>query len=114
MILTIAQLPALIVLLPVIVYVFSVESTAIASIFAIWSIAVGFSDAILKPILLGRGVATPMIVVLIGAIGGMLMSGIIGLFVGAVIFTLGYTLVVAWLDMAEDTAESGAPAGATD
>jgi predicted PurR-regulated permease PerM len=114
MILTIAQLPALIVLLPVIIWVFSVESTAVASIFAVWSIAVGMSDAVLKPLLLGRGVATPMIVVLIGAIGGMLMSGIIGLFVGAVIFTLGYTLVVAWLDMAEDAAESDAPASATD
>jgi len=104
MVLAIAQLPPNIVLLPVIVYVFSVETTTVAVIFAIWSIVVGFSDTLLKPMLLGRGVDTPMLVVLLGAIGGMLMSGIIGLFVGAVVFTMAYKLVQAWLDM-DGTAE---------
>jgi len=42
--------------------------------------------------------STPMLVILLGAIGGMLMSGIIGLFVGAIILALGYELFMAWLD----------------
>jgi predicted PurR-regulated permease PerM len=98
LLLAIAQLPPLLVLLPAIFYVFSVESTTVATIFAIWSVAVSFSDAVLKPLLLGRGVEAPMLVILLGAIGGMLMSGIIGLFVGAVVLALGYTLLKIWLE----------------
>jgi len=101
LILGIAQLPPLLVLIPVIVYVFSVESTTVAVIFMIWSLLVAFSDIVLKPLLLGRGVEAPMLVILLGAIGGMLMSGIIGLFVGAVVLALGYTLLVAWLKSGE-------------
>jgi predicted PurR-regulated permease PerM len=105
LLLAVAQLPPLLVLLPAIFYVFSVESTTVASIFAIWSIAVSFSDALLKPMLLGRGVEAPMLVILLGAIGGMLMSGIIGLFVGAVVLALGYTLLKTWLETEESDDE---------
>jgi len=105
LILGIAQLPPLLVLIPVIVYVFSVESTTVAVMFMIWSLLVAFSDIVLKPLLLGRGVEAPMLVILLGAIGGMLMSGIIGLFVGAVVLALGYTLLVAWLKSGEPDAD---------
>jgi predicted PurR-regulated permease PerM len=101
LILGIAQLPPLLVLIPAVVYVFSVESTTVAVIFMIWSLLVAFSDLVLKPLLLGRGVEAPMLVILLGAIGGMLMSGIIGLFVGAVVLALGYSLLVAWLKSGE-------------
>jgi predicted PurR-regulated permease PerM len=101
LILGIAQLPPLLVLIPVIIYVFSVQSTTVAVVFLIWSLLVAFSDLVLKPLLLGRGVEAPMLVILLGAIGGMLMSGIIGLFVGAVVLALGYTLLVAWLKSGE-------------
>ena len=65
------------------------------------SVIVGISDAFLKPLLMGRGVDVPMLIIFIGAIGGFMTSGIIGLFVGAIIFSLGYKLFLAWLD--EDT-----------
>ena len=101
LVLAIAQLPPLLVLAPVIFYVFSASSTTVAVIFLIWCILVSFSDVVLKPLLLGRGVDAPMLVILLGAIGGMISSGIVGLFVGAVVLTLGYKLVQAWLLMAE-------------
>lgn len=101
LILAIAQLPPLLVLLPAIIYVFSVESGTVATLFAIWSVLVSFSDAALKPMLLGRGVEAPMLVILLGAIGGMIMSGIVGLFVGAVVLAIGYTLMEAWLSAGE-------------
>jgi predicted PurR-regulated permease PerM len=104
--LAIAQLPALIVLLPVIIYVFSVESATVASIFAIWSVVVGMSNAVLQPVMMGKGVDTPMLVVLIGAVGGMLFSGIVGLFVGAIVFTLGYKMLLLWLSMADADADA--------
>ena len=51
--------------------------------------------------LLGRGVDVPMLVILLGAIGGMISSGIIGLFIGAVILALGYQLFRFWIDEGE-------------
>jgi predicted PurR-regulated permease PerM len=101
LILAVVQLPTILVLGPIIIYVFATSSTITAVVFAIWSILVGISDAFLKPLLMGRGVDVPMIVIFIGAIGGFIASGIIGLFVGAIIFSLGYKLFLLWLN--EDT-----------
>lgn len=104
LIIAIAQLPPILILGPIAIYVFSVESTMVAVIFLVWSILVSFSDAVLKPMLLGRGLDTPMPVVLLGAIGGMITSGIVGLFVGAVVLSVGYKLFLAWLDAGEHAA----------
>ena len=98
LLLAIMQLPPLIILLPVAFWVLgTTDNNLIAWGFMVWSILVGFSDAVLKPLFLGRGVEIPMIVILLGAIGGMIMSGIMGLFVGAVILALSYRLLVEWL-----------------
>jgi predicted PurR-regulated permease PerM len=101
LLLAVVQLPTILVLGPIIVYVFTTSSTVTAILFAIWSILVGISDAFLKPLLLGRGVDVPMLVIFIGAIGGFITSGVIGLFIGAIVFTAGYKLFLAWLN--EDT-----------
>ena len=98
LILAIVQLPPILVLGFVIAYVWSVADTTPAVIFTIYALIVGASDNFLKPLLLGRGLKTPMLVILLGAIGGMIMSGIIGLFIGAVILALGYELFMEWLD----------------
>jgi predicted PurR-regulated permease PerM len=70
---------------------------------------VALSDNVLKPILLGRGVDLPAAIVLIGAIGGMIQYGVIGLFLGAVILGLGYTIISDWMQSDSEkatTAES--------
>ena len=54
-------------------------------------------DNVLKPVLLGRGAQVPIAVVFLGAIGGFVAMGIIGLFVGAVVLSVGYKLFLAWL-----------------
>jgi predicted PurR-regulated permease PerM len=97
LVLAIVQLPTILILGPIILYVFSIADTMPAVFFAIWSIIVGASDTFLKPLFLGRGLDIPMLVILLGAIGGMILSGIIGLFVGAVVLAVGYRLFVAWL-----------------
>ena len=94
---SVAQLPSVLVLGPMIVYVFASFSASVAIPFAIWSLFVGLIDNVLKPILLGRGAAVPTLVIVIGAIGGMISSGIIGLFVGAVVLAVGYELFAAWV-----------------
>ena len=94
----VVQIPTLLILGPIIFYVFATSSTAMAVAFAIWSVAIGLSDNVLKPLLLGRGVDVPMLVIFIGVIGGFLLQGIIGLFVGAVLLSVGYTLFQVWLE----------------
>jgi len=95
--LAILQLPPLLILGPLAIYVFSFANTTPAVLFLIWSLLVSASDAFLKPLLLGRGVDVPMLAILLGAIGGMMMSGIIGLFVGAVVLALSYKVFQALL-----------------
>jgi predicted PurR-regulated permease PerM len=101
LLLAIMQLPPLLVLGPIAIWVFSTAEPVPATIFLVYALFVSFSDALLKPLLLGRGVEVPMLVILLGAIGGMISSGIIGLFFGAVILALGYKLFMAWLNPEE-------------
>ena len=104
------QLGVAIVVIPVVIYLFYTASTLTAVAFLVYAILITPLDNILKPLLLGRGVKMPMVVVFVGAIGGFIHSGIIGLFIGAVIFTLGYGLFMAWLypeAAAERAAETG-------
>lgn len=104
MFLTIIQVPALLVIAPIIAYVFSQGSGTTEIIFTVYMLIVGASDGVLKPLLMGRGVDIPMLVILIGAIGGMMLMGMIGLFIGAVIFALAYKLFSAWMADTEITA----------
>ena len=101
----ILQLPALLISLPAIAYIWGVgdASTTINIVLTIYLLIAGAADNVLKPLLLGRGVDVPMPIVLIGALGGMVSAGIIGLFVGAVLLGVGYQLFMAWVDEAEDT-----------
>jgi len=86
------------VLIPAVIYVFATASVTKAVIFLVWCIIVGLMDNILKPLLLGRGVAVPVVVVFLGAIGGFVAMGVIGLFVGAIVLSVGYKLTFAWLE----------------
>jgi predicted PurR-regulated permease PerM len=89
------------VLIPTVIYVFATASIAKAVVFLIWCIVVGLMDNVLKPLLLGRGVPVPIVVVFLGAIGGFLAMGIIGLFVGPIVLSVGYKLILAWLDKSD-------------
>jgi predicted PurR-regulated permease PerM len=86
------------VAIPVIIYMFSSADTFTAGLLTVWLIVVALLDNFLKPIFLGRGAPVPMLVIFLGAIGGFLSMGFIGLFVGAVILSLGFKLFRVWLD----------------
>ena len=96
--LAIIQLPPILILGPVAAYAFSILDTTSAVIFLVLSIIISGSDTFLKPIFLGRGVDVPTLVILLGAIGGMMLSGIIGLFVGAVVLALAYKVYQALIE----------------
>ena len=99
--LAIMQLPPIIILGPIAVWVFSVAEPTPATIFAVYAFVVSMSDGFLKPLFLGRGMEIPMLVILLGAIGGMIMSGIVGLFLGAIVLALGYQIMTAWMETDE-------------
>jgi len=101
LLLAIMQLPPILILGPVAIYVFSSAETVPAVLFLIWSFIISASDAFLKPLFLGRGMDIPMMVILIGAIGGMMLHGIIGLFIGAVVLAILYTLFITWLETSQ-------------
>ncbi len=107
LLLAIMQLPPVLILGPVAVYAFTITGTTPAIIFSIYALLVSMSDAFLKPLLLGRGVDVPMLAVLLCAIGGMILSGIIGLFVGAVVLSVTYKIFNALL--VEDVLEQEPP-----
>ncbi len=100
--LAIMQLPPILVLAPIAIWIFSVAEPVPATLFAVYAFVVSISDSFLKPLFLGRGVDVPMLVILIGAIGGAMAAGIVGLFIGAVVLALGYQLLVAWMASDEE------------
>jgi predicted PurR-regulated permease PerM len=81
----------------VIIYAWADMETLPAALLTVWLLITVISDNILKPILLGRGAAVPTVVIFLGAIGGFILSGIIGLFTGAVVLSIAYTLMQAWI-----------------
>ena len=98
LIVTIIQLPPILVMLPIIIYVFSITDTVPAVIFTVWTVLWSLADSFLKPMFLGKGVDVPMLVILLGAIGGMMLGGPVGLFVGSVVLALTYKIFVAMLE----------------
>jgi len=103
LILAVAQLPSLIVLGPVILYLIATTDSQLTVIlFAVWSLFISVVDTPLKAVLMGRGSEIPVAVILIGAIGGLLLHGLVGLFVGAVVFSIGFALISGWIN-AEST-----------
>jgi len=117
LVLGVAQIPALLITLPAIAYIWmsgSYETTP-AVIYTVLLVIAGFADNVLKPILLGRGVDAPMPVILLGALGGMVSAGLLGMFAGAVLLALGYQLFMAWVadtDEAEGTSKTAPTAPA--
>jgi predicted PurR-regulated permease PerM len=116
LVLGIAQVPALLVTVPAIVYIWAsgAYSTAAAIVYTVGLVLAGLADNVLKPLLLGRGVEAPMPVILLGALGGMGTAGILGMFVGATLLTLGYQIFMGWVAAnppgGPAQAESDAPA----
>ena len=110
LVLGIVQIPALLVTLPAIVYIWvsGAYGTGAAVIYTVLLAVAGLVDNVLKPLMLGRGVDAPMPVVLLGALGGLASAGILGMFVGATLLALGYQIFMAWVAANPD---AGAPPG---
>ncbi|WP_456629363.1 AI-2E family transporter [Bradyrhizobium sp. URHC0002] len=97
MILAIVQIGAAIVLVPVIIWIWIDKDFTTALLLTVFLCIVGVLDNILKPLVMGRGLTTPTIVIFVGVIGGTLAHGIVGLFIGPIILSVAWELTVAWI-----------------
>jgi predicted PurR-regulated permease PerM len=95
--LALVQLPGALVAIPVIIYIYSVKEPLPATIWAVIILICGLSDNVLKPLLMGKGAPVPMLVIFLGALGGFMLSGFIGLFTGAIVLSLTYKLGGMWM-----------------
>jgi predicted PurR-regulated permease PerM len=97
LILCIVQIGPVLVTIPVIIYLFTAYETWVAVLWTVVIILVSLSDNILKPMMMGKGAPVPTLVIFLGAIGGMMVSGFLGLFIGAIVLSLGYKLYQFWI-----------------
>jgi len=106
LVLSIVQIPALIVILPAIAYIWASGNygSGAAIAYTVILLISGMADNVLKPIMLGRGVDAPMPVILLGALGGLATRGILGMFVGATLLALGYQIFMGWVAANPDAA----------
>ena len=95
--LAIIQIGIFPVTIPIIIYMFYHADTMTAVILAIWLGAFTIGDNFLKPVLLGKGAPVPMLIIFLGAIGGLISMGFLGMFIGAVVLSVSYKIFESWL-----------------
>lgn len=97
LILGIIQIGPALILIPVIIWSWITMETTAALIFTAYMVPVNLLDNVLKPIVMTRGLTTPMLVIFIGVVGGALLHGIVGIFVGPIVLAVAWDLLVAWV-----------------
>jgi predicted PurR-regulated permease PerM len=98
LLLSIVQIGSAIVLFPVIIWLWMAKDFTTALPLTVFLVIVGLLDNILKPLVMGRGLTTPTLVIFIGVIGGTLAHGIVGLFIGPIILSVAWELTMAWIN----------------
>lgn len=93
----ILQIGAAIVVIPVLIWVWVTKSVATAFVITLFILPASLADNVLKPVLIGRGLTTPALVIFLGVVGGVLAHGIVGLFIGPIILAVAWELLTAWV-----------------
>lgn len=111
LILGILQIGVMIVVVPILIFAWMTMSHAAALILTVYLVPVGFLDTILRPIVMAHGLKTPMLVILIGVLGGVLVHGMIGVFVGPVVLAIAWELLAAWTRAGPAAVDEAGPPG---
>lgn len=96
LILGIMQIGAAIVIIPIIIWSWIVKDTTTALLFTAYMVPVSVVDNFIRPFVMAHGLKTPLLVIFIGLIGGILAHGLIGLFLGPIVLAIAWELLVAW------------------
>lgn len=97
MLLGILQIGSAIIVIPVIIWAWIAKPFAAALLITLCLVPASLADNVLKPIVMGRGLTTPALVIFLGVIGGTLAHGIVGLFIGPIILAVAWELLTAWV-----------------
>jgi predicted PurR-regulated permease PerM len=97
MMLGILQIGSAVIVIPVLIWVWFTKSFAAALLFTVLLLPASLADNVLKPLVMGRGLTTPSLVIFIGVVGGTLAHGIVGLFIGPIILAVAWELLTAWV-----------------
>ena len=97
LVMTIAQIPVLLFNIPLIIYLFAFKDPLPAVVWTLYFLVMGMIDNILKPLIMGKGSDVPMLVIFLGALGGFMAFGFIGLFLGSIVLSLAYKLYLTWI-----------------
>jgi predicted PurR-regulated permease PerM len=108
LVLAIMQIGTAIVLIPCVIWIWMTKDVGLALLLTVYLVLVGLADNVLKPLLMGRGLTTPMPVIFIGLLGGTFAHGIVGLFIGPIILAVAWELMMAWI-RTEQAREAAAP-----
>jgi predicted PurR-regulated permease PerM len=108
LVLAIVQIGAAIVLIPCVIWIWMTSDVGMALLLTVYLVLVGLADNVLKPLLMGRGLTTPMPVIFIGLLGGTFAHGIVGLFIGPIILAVAWELMMAWI-RTEQAREAAVP-----
>ena len=97
LVLGIIQIGPSIVIIPLVIWSWIALDTTTALLFTAYMIPVSLLDNILRPLVMARGLDTPMLVIFLGVIGGTISYGITGLFLGPIILAVIWELLMAWI-----------------
>ena len=103
-VLAIVQIGPAVIVLGTIAYAWTSLDTVTALLFTLWMGPASLVDNVLRPILMAQGLPVPMVLIIAGVLGGTLVHGLVGLFVGPVVLALGWELLRAWV-RAEEAGE---------
>jgi predicted PurR-regulated permease PerM len=106
LILAIVQIGSAIIIIPLVIWSFFAMDTFTAILFSIYMVPVSLIDNVLRPLIMARGLRTPMLVILLGLLGGVWVHGLIGLFVGPIVLAIGWELLGIWISQGTNESES--------
>lgn len=103
------QIGTWLVWIPAAVWLSYQGETGWALFTAVLGIIINIMDNVIKPLLIGRGAGVPLWIIFIGVIGGILSMGFIGIFIGPLVMSAGFSIVMGWLG--EETRAEGQTQG---
>jgi predicted PurR-regulated permease PerM len=111
--LCLAQVGPALVLIPAVVWMYFVGNTVWATVLLAFTVPAMTLDNVLRPILIRKGADLPLLLVLAGVIGGLIATGLLGIFLGPTVLAVAYTLLNAWISEVDDPERLGVVPGAT-
>jgi len=104
--LCLAQLGPLVVLVPAVAWLYWTGDNVWGTVLLVWSAVVGTLDNFLRPFLIKKGADLPLLLIFVGVIGGQLSFGLLGVFVGSVVFAVTFPLLQSWVNEARDPVDA--------